>query len=144
MGLLLPVPETNPPSGGRLALVHETDPEAAVAAVRWAERHGAETCWEVTPGAHPPEVLEAVFDITAGRLAHVRLLGAGPESQASEATGAHPLWRAFALNGYTGTVALAPSAEADLATWRRWLFETRGWGCNTAAEKATRHSFPSH
>lgn len=136
-GLLLPAPWASPPKGLRLALVHGTDPAGAQRAARWAERYSAQTCWAVTPDASQAD-LEAVLDATGDSLGHVRLLGAGPEAQASGATGANPLWQALALRGYAGTVALAPSPGTDLDAWHRWLFDARGWGCNTAAEKKDR------
>lgn len=136
-GLLLPAPAANPPQGVPLALAHGTDPAAAEDAARWAERRDAQTCWEVAADASKDD-LNAVLDATAHRLAHVRLLGAGPEAQADGAAGAHPLWSALALRGFAGTVALAPSPGADLGAWHRWLFDARGWGCNTAAEKKAR------
>ena len=141
-GLLLPAPTANPPQGVTLALVHGTDPAGAQRAACWAECHSARTCWEVAPDASKAH-LDATLEATGDFLGHVRFLGAGPEAQSSGAAEANPLWSALALRGYTGTVALAPSSEGDLDAWRCWLFETRGWGCNTAAEKAARHSSPS-
>lgn len=139
-GLILPTPVTDLLPAIRCAFAHGTDPAEAKNAVRWARRYHAKTCWEVALGTHCADTLEAVLDATSDRLAHVRLFGAGPEAQTAEATGANPLWQALALRGYTGTVALAPSPAADLRTWNQWLFESRGWGCNTAANKKDRVS----
>lgn len=136
-GLLLrdAVPES--PLGLPIGLVHGTDPEAAQKAAAWARMHDANTCWEVALGRRDPESVADVLDATAPTLAHVRLLGAGPETQSEVpgTTGTGAVLKELALHGYSGTVALAPSAEGSLEAWRKWLFEGRGWGCGTAAQK---------
>lgn len=117
-----------------LARFHSTDLEAAHRASAWARLHGAKTCWEIDLGSVDEDDIEPVLDVTSPMLAHVRVLGAGPEAQsASVGTGA--LFKELALRGYSGTIALAPSARGREAAWREWLFEERGWGCNTAARK---------
>lgn len=133
-GLLLPTP-VDAPLAVRTALVHRTDPDAARRAADWATRHGAQTAWAVTPARHTPDALRRTLDATAGTLAHVRLIGGGPEAETSDDAGTGALMAALALRGYGGTVSLAPSPGADLDGWRRWLLDERGWGCNTAAEK---------
>lgn len=136
-GLLLrnAVPES--PLGLPIGLVHGTDPEAAQEAAAWARMHDANTCWEVALGRRDPEHFSDVLAATAPTLAHVRLLGAGPEAQ-SEApgtAGTGTVLKELALHGFSGTVALAPSDQGSLEDWREWLFEGRGWGCGTAAQK---------
>lgn len=145
-GLLLrgSVPET--PLGIPVALLHSSDLAAVRRATIWAELHDAQTAWEVDLNRCDPGRVAEVLDVTAARLAHVRLLGAGPENQDTEpgSTGTGAVFRELALRGYTGTVALAPSREASKAVWRSWLFDQRGWGCNTAAKKrAGRNGTPS-
>ena len=84
---------------------------------------------------------DKVLDVTGPTLGHVRLRGAGPESStgSSASGGVGTVLKELALGGYSGTVALAPSASSREEDWREWLFEERGWGCNTAAiKKATR------
>lgn len=135
-GLLLPAPMASPPPGLRIAFIHGTSLAEARDAARWAHRYGASTCWEVSPGTDTPAAVEDVFDATSEHLAHVRYLGAGPEAETSDAAEPHSLWSLLARHGYAGTIALAPSSAGSLRDWRRWLFESRGWGCNTAAEKA--------
>ena len=137
-GLLLPEPMIIPPPDVSTALVHGSDPQDAADAASWAARTGMSTCWEVEPATLDSDVLSIILETTGDHLAHVRFLGAGPEAQASGAKGTCRLWSSLALRGYTGTVALAPSPGADLAAWHAWLFEQRGWGCNTAADKAAR------
>lgn len=136
-GLLLrnAVPES--PLGVPVALLHSTDRAAAQRAAAWAEIHDAHTCWEVVLDRCDPDQIADVLEVTAPRLAHVRLLGAGPEAQNSApgTTGTGAVFRELALQGYSGTVALAPSEGGSLEDWHRWLFDERGWGCNTAAEK---------
>ncbi len=80
-----------------------------------------------------------MLDATGPRLAHVRLLGAGPEAEAggaeAGADGTGWLFGQLALRGYSGTVTLAPSSPDVLRQWEPWLQRGRGWGCGTAAEK---------
>lgn len=136
-GLVLPVPTSDVPLGIPLALLHPTDPDAASRAAAWATKHDARTCWEVSLSAGGPDPLNAVADITMERLAHVRIRGAGPEGSSSGSTDrtVGTVLKALALRGYDGSVALTCSTEGATEDWRRWLFDERGWGCNTAAEK---------
>lgn len=136
-GLLLQGPVLESPLGLPLALVHGTDPEAAQRAAAWARMHDAKTCWTVELGRRDEEQFADVIDATAPTLAHVRLLGAGPETQSAApgTAGTGAVLKELALNGYSGTVALAPSANGSMSEWREWLLEERGWGCNTAAKK---------
>ncbi len=137
------------------ALVHGTDPDEACRSARWAEANGTGTAWEVRPSAFDADRWGAVLEATGPRLAHVRLVGAGPEAQTAktEAGGASDgtgwLLGRLALRGYGGTVALAPSSPAALPAWESWLRRGRGWGCGTAAERravartrATAHAHP--
>jgi len=133
-GLVLPVP-VDCPLTIPTALLHGTDTEAARSAVAWAQQHDASTAWTVDPAHATPDILRRVLDITAPTLAHVRLLGAGPEAKHADDDGTGTLMSELALRGYAGTLALAPSPQADLDRWARWLLTERGWGCNTAANK---------
>lgn len=136
-GLLLRGTVLESPLGLPLALVHETDLQEAQRAAAWARMHDAKTCWTVRLGQRESDQFAEVLDVTASTLAHVRLLGAGPEAQSagSDRLGTGAVLKELALKGYSGTVALAPSARGATADWREWLFEERGWGCNTAAKK---------
>ena len=134
-GLLLPKPVPDPPAATRLALVHDSDPDAARAAAAWARSRGAGTCWDVTPGRLGTDLIDRVLDATLPTLAHVRLPGSGPEADDPGSAGTGTLLTQLALRGYAGTVALIPSPGADLARWKRWLLQQRGWGCGTAAAK---------
>ena len=119
-----------------LATVHGTDVEGAQRAAAWARLHEAQTCWEIRLDAIDRDAIEAVLSVTAPTLGHVRLLGAGPEE--GEGNGRSVtgwLFKELALRGYDGTIALAPSGAGRRDEWRRWLFDERGWGCNTAAKK---------
>lgn len=135
VGLLLSKAVDSIPEGVPVALIHRTDLDEAREAVTWAKRHGAGTCWEVTPGDR-----DRVFDETFGTLVHVRLPGSGPEVDEPTSAGTGALIARLAMARYAGTVSLIPSAGVDPALWRRWLLEQRGWGCGTAAEKAARRS----
>lgn len=138
-GLILSTAVSESPVGVPTALRHSTDPAVAQRARAWAQLHDAQTCWEVDVGKVAAEAIDEVLAITASHLAHVRLCGAGPESR-TETSGTvrtGDVLKALALQGYDGTVALAPSVAGRLAAWRSWLFEERGWGCNTAAKKKT-------
>ena len=136
-GLLLrdTIPET--PLGVPLALVHGTDLQEAQRAAAWARMHDAKTCWNVELGQRKPAQFADVLDATLPTLAHVRLLGAGPETQSAApgTAGTGAVLKELALNGYARTVALTPSANGSTSEWREWLFEGRGWGCGTAAQK---------
>lgn len=136
-GLLLQnaIPES--PLGLPLGLVHGTDRKAAQKAAAWARMHDAKTCWSVELGQRDPEQFADVLEVTAPTLAHVRLLGAGPETQSAApgTAGTGAVLKELALHGYSGSVALAASADGSTAAWREWLFERRGWGCGTAAQK---------
>lgn len=136
-GLVLGRPVEEAPLGVPAALRHGTGADDARAAVAWAQAHDASTCWEVVLSSAGRPAVEETLDVTAPTLEHVRLKGAGPEASSSDdgfSTGT--VVKELALRGYTGTVALAPSGRSSEATWRRWLLEERGWGCNTAAKKA--------
>ena len=141
-GLLLPAPADAPPAGVPCAVVHGSDAAEVSRAAAWAEAHGAATAWEVEPEALTAEQVEAVLARTRPTLAHVRLLGAGPE--ATDDAGTAALMVRLALSGYAGTLALAPSADADRALWSRWLFKTRSWGCGTAHERKARASLDTN
>jgi len=136
-GLLLRGAVLESPLGLPLALVHGTDRQEAQRAAAWARMHDANTCWTVELGQSTPEQVADVLEATAPTLAHVRLLGAGPEAQSAgpDTVGMGTVLKELALQGYSGTVALAPSANGAAADWREWLFEERGWGCNTVAKK---------
>lgn len=137
-GLLLrtTIPET--PLGLPIAMVHGTDPEAAHRAAAWARMHDAQTCWTVELGRRDEEQFADVLDATMPTLTHVRLLGAGPETQSAApgTAGTGVVLKELALRGYSGTVALTPSPDGSASEWHEWLFERRGWGCGTAAQKA--------
>lgn len=136
-GLALPGPTSASPAGLPVALAHSTDRASAQRAAAWARMHHAHTCWEVEVGRVDAESLSEVLNVTAPHLGHVRLLGGGPESSSGDAreTGTADVLKQLALQGFSGTVALAPSDEGAFDKWRRWLLEERGWGCNTAVKK---------
>lgn len=139
-GLLIRRQVAEVPLSTRIALLHGTDVEEAREAVEWAMQNDAYTAWDVDPHRRDREVWDAVLAITGPRLAHVRLRGAGPEAEAGlpESEGTGTLLARLALNGYDGTVSLAPSNQARLEMWEDWLLSRRGWGCGTAAEKKAR------
>lgn len=136
-GLVIRRPADESLAGVPLALLHGTDPEAAQQAAAWARLHGGHTCWEVALEEHDPHEMEDVLNASGPHLAHVRLLGGGPESQqeAAGTGGRGALFSQLALRGYAGTIALAPSGPGREEAWRTWLFDRRGWGCGTAAQK---------
>lgn len=132
-GLLLRRPEPDVP--GTTAYIHGTDSDEAREAARWAASRATFTSWEVAPSNYDPDLLDEVLAITFPYLAHVRLLGGGPEPE--EGVAGEVMMR-LALKGYTGTIALAPSSPKYEEDWARWLLKKRGWGCGTAADKAAR------
>lgn len=140
-GLVLQKTAVETPLCVPLALLHRTDAEAAHRAAAWARMHDAKTCWEVKLGADNESQFEDVLNATAPTLSHVRVRGAGPEAgvESPSGPGMGALLKNLALRGYSGTVALAPSARATEGAWREWLLDGRGWGCNTAAKKRAAH-----
>lgn len=135
--LILQSPTVESPLCVPLALLHSMELEDARRAVTWAQMHEAHTGLEVDLGSVDERDVEDVLDVTAPTLTHVRLRGAGPEapSGTGEAVGTGTLFKELALRGYNGTVALAPSRQGREAVWQEWVFDERGWGCNTAAKK---------
>lgn len=135
-GLLVAAPVEAVPVDVPVAFLHGSDPAHTAQAVAWAQAQGARTAWEVAPGALDAAAAAATLQQTWPTLVHVRLVGAGPENEENEGLGS--LLTRLALDGYAGTITLAPSPGADRARWATWLFQTRGWGCGSAAEKQGR------
>ena len=133
-GLLL-AETSEQPSGGRVAQLHGSDDSVVRTAVNWAEHHDLRTAWQVEIREVDAGVIDRVLDRTAERLAHIRLLGGGPEAEELEGGAMGYLFRSLAMGGYQGTIAIAPSGRDRLDEWKKWLLDQRGWGCNTAAEK---------
>ncbi len=123
------------PSGGRIAQLHESGDADVRRAVDWAEHHDRSTAWQVAIREVDAGVIDRVLGRTGERLAHIRLLGGGPEADELEGGATSHLFGSLAITGYQGTIAIAPSAPDRLDEWRDWLLDQRGWGCNTAAEK---------
>jgi hypothetical protein len=122
-------------AGGRLAVMHGTDATQAGrcrALVEQVPAGSAALGWHVDPadagvGTHAAAVLQAAGPL----LAHVRLLGSGPEAAASEGKGIGALMARLALSGYRGSITLAPTAAETLPVWRIWLGRASGWGCGS-------------
>ncbi len=131
-GLLTSEPHSAPLPHVPLALVHGTCAADARQAAAWARYHGVATAWTVAPGDLEKEEAAQVLALTTATLAHVRLLGSGPEGHAHEGLGT--LMAHLALGGFAGTISLAPSPGANLDDWAGWLSEKRGWGCGSAAQ----------
>lgn len=144
-GLLLRQPVSASPIAVPLAVLHPTDQTDTQRAAAWARLHDASTAWTVDLRRDSQEAFDAILDATAPTLSHVRLVGAGPEAQSAApgTTATGTVLKELALRGYDGTVALAPSPDGSPGAWRDWLFEERGWGCNTAAKKREEHASAS-
>jgi hypothetical protein len=121
--------------GGRLAVMHGTDATQAGrcrALVEQLPAGSAALGWHVDPAdaavrTHAAAVLQAAGPL----LAHVRLLGSGPEAVASEGKGIGALMARLALSGYRGSIMLAPTTTETLPIWRIWLGRSSGWGCGS-------------
>jgi hypothetical protein len=112
-------------------LAHGTDPAEARRIRLLAERHRCGLSWHVDPARDRLEDLAApVLDAAGAWLQHIRLLGSGPESAASEGRGIGALLATLALRGWDGTLTLAPSSPDRLPVWRLWLGRA-GWGCGS-------------
>lgn len=88
--------------------------------------------WDVDPergsiGADARRLLDRLGD----RLSHVRLLGGGPEVSFHEGRGVGEMMGLLALEGYGGTVILAPRESRYRLAWQAWLGRRGGWGCGS-------------
>ena len=136
-GIVLNASAADVPAAARSAISHGSDLDEVRQVAERAVSLGAGTCWEVHPGALTNASVDAILDATFPTLMHVRLAGSGPEGEdGNEVVGS--VMAGLALRGYSGTIALMPTSEAQLPRWERWLLVTRGWGCGTAAAKAAK------
>lgn len=121
-------------AGGRLLLLHPTDPEAvrALRAVAEALPAGSVAlAWEVDPSTDDPSHVPDVLDLAGPRLAHVRLRGGGPEAMEQTGRGVGALMARLALARYGGPLILTPSTPRYHQAWRAWLGRGGGWGCGS-------------
>lgn len=99
---------------------------------------GFDVAWDVDPvlgdaGERAARLLDRLGD----RLRHVRLLGGGPETAAQEGRGIGEAMARLALDGYTGTLSIAPSSSRYRLAWSAWLGRRGGWGCGSKTADAT-------
>ena len=78
-----------------------------------------------------------MLDALESRLAHIRVLGGGPEAAMQEGRGVGELMGRLALASYAGTVILAPSTPRYRVAWERWLGRRGGWGCGSKEQDAS-------
>jgi sugar phosphate isomerase/epimerase len=126
-------------AGGRLTVMHGTDPAQAAQCrelVQRAPTGAAALGWHVDPAAGVGTDAAAVLQAAGPLLAQIRLLGSGPEAAASEGKGIGALMARLALSGYRGSIILAPSAAEALPIWRIWLGRSSGWGCGSKSADA--------
>ena len=75
---------------------------------------------------------ESLLQRHPGELRHIRLLGGGPEAAMHEGAEVGAMMRRLALEGYQGTLVLAPSTTRYGVAWQRWLGRRGGaWGCGS-------------
>ncbi len=141
-GLVIRDPSGPVPFGGRVALLHGSDPEEAAAAAAWAKRNDAYTAWDVDVQTLDGSLVDTILDYAGERLVHLLLHRAEPDTDGHpEVTGA--LFTRLALMGYGSTIAIVPVLGADPALWRRRLLEDRRWGCQAAHAKKSRVERPA-
>lgn len=91
---------------------------------------GGRLAWEADPGAGPLGAVAARLLRVAGEsLAHIRILGGGPETAMQEGRGVGELMARLALAGYGGALILSPSSPRYRVAWETWLGRRGGWGC---------------
>lgn len=129
-------------AGGQLCVTHGTDAEEAAeltAAIASAGASRVRTAWELRPRVEDLGDAAAVLLGASETLAYIRLRGGGPELSAHDGAGLGELLGKIALSHYSGTIALAPSADAVVASWERWLTRTGKSGCGSAQGEADMH-----
>lgn len=129
-------------AGGQLCVTHGTDAEEAAeltAAIASAGASHVRTAWELRPRVEDLGDAAAVLLGASETLAYIRLRGGGPELSAHDGAGLGELLGKVALSHYSGTIALAPSADALVASWERWLTRTGKSGCGSAQGEADMH-----
>ncbi|PEN14899.1 hypothetical protein CRI94_00975 [Longibacter salinarum] len=140
-GLVVQRPVDEVFAGVRVAITHGTSLADVVEAVSWARDYDAHTCWEIGPGACDSEDFDRVLEVTLPYLAHVRLLNTDPEVLVRSTRASHVdvVMRMLARRqtregeGYSGTIALVPSATTDQEDARTTPMHASNWRCCTAA-----------
>lgn len=157
--LLVPVPVEGLPAavltelvkgaaeaGGRLLLLHGTDPEVAARLRRVVEALPAGAvglAWEVDPHADDPARVPGVLEAAGPLLEYVRLRGGGPETAAQTGMGVGALMARLALARFAGPLVLTPTTPAYRHAWRSWLGRsTAGTGCGSKQSDASLVTLP--
>lgn len=120
--------------GGRILLLHGSDPAAAAELRALAETLPAGTAalaWEVDPAGADPARVPEILSACGPALQYVRLLGGGPEAAAQSGLGVGALMARLALARFAGPLVLTPSTPRYHYAWRAWLGRTGGWGCGS-------------
>lgn len=95
---------------------------------------GEDVAWDAAPvDAHVGGQAEALLRLAGPRLAHITLLGGGPEVTMHEGRGVGELMGRIALAGYQGALAQAPSSTRYRVVWQAWLGRRGGQGCGSKA-----------
>ena len=121
-------------AGGRVLLMHGTEPRAARLLRRAVDRFPAGTAalaWEIDPATADPAAVPALLRHAGLRLEYVRFRGGGPEAAAQTGLGVGALMARLALARYGGPLVLAAGAPHAVRAWRQWLGRSGGWGCGS-------------
>lgn len=99
---------------------------------------GLDLAWD----AHPETgalgwMAAALLGEFGDRLRHIRLYGAGPETELHHGSGIGEMMGRLALAGYSGTVILTPTSTRYRVAWRTWLGRQGGWGCGSKVADPT-------
>ena len=127
-------------AGGRVLLMHGTDPAPVCLLRRAVDRlpaGAAALACEIDPATADPACVPDVLRHAGPRLAYVRFRGGGPEADAQTGLGVGALMARLALARYTGPLILAPTGSRTLGAWRTWLGRAGGWGCGSRRSDPT-------
>ncbi len=117
-------------AGAEVAVVLRGAVDADDAAL--AGSAGLALAWDADPRAGALDRgLEPLLLRAGGALRHSRLLGGGPEAALQDGMGVGAMMRRLAVEGYAGTLVLAPSTARFRVAWRKWLGRRGGWGCGS-------------
>lgn len=120
--------------GGRVLLLHGSDPEGVAALRARIESpigEGAHIAWQVDPARDVPGRAAEVLQAAGPLLRYVRLLGGGPEADRQAGLGLGTLMGRLALGRFNGPLVLAPGDAGYHRAWRSWLTRAGGWGCGS-------------
>ncbi len=125
--------------GADLVITHGTsidDVARVVEAIDEAQSPAVAAAWEIRTKADDLSAAPSILLATTGQLKYIRLYGGGPELADEGSVGTGDLVSSISLSGYSGVITQAPSSEARVSEWEKWLAGKAKHGCGTAYEKS--------